>query len=448
MTDILLPAVSPTMEKGTLARWLIALGQEVSPGDVIAELETDKASVEIQAEARGVLAEILVQAGTSDVAVGTVIGRLAPSGSKVASHSSSPRAPQAAHEAHAHATTRPAQTANDAPNAFTDETTHLRASLRPAANQAGKQPESPATRGSDSQSDKVLASPMARRLARQLDIDLSQVRGSGAHGRITKQDLERVDPRLLPAPGVATKTTPYADILYPAPSGVPHETTPLSAMRKTIARRLGESKRTVPHFYMSVDVLMDALLVLREQCNARPGADKLSVNDFVVRAAAMALVKVPAANVQYGGEVVHRFQRVDISMAVAVSEGLYTPVIRDAANKSVAVIARESQALVAKARAGKLHPNDYEGGTFSVSNLGMFGIKQFEAVINPPQAAILAIGVVEKRVVPDADDKVVVRRALTATLSCDHRVIDGAVGAELLAEIKRRLEDPLGLLLG
>jgi pyruvate dehydrogenase E2 component (dihydrolipoamide acetyltransferase) len=434
MTDILLPAVSPTMEKGTIARWLIEPGQEVAPGDVIAEIETDKASVEIQAEARGVLSEIVIQAGTSDVAVGTVIARLLPSGSKVTRPSSPVRNADALPPPHPEKAATPASSANsNASELFSEETTHLRASLRPVADNEAQ----------------ALASPMARRLARQLGIDLSSVRGTGTHGRITKQDLERLDPRLAKSATTAALARPvHADFIHPVPAGIPHETQPLSMMRKTIARRLGESKRTVPHFYMSVDVTMDGLLALREQCNARPGADKLSVNDFIVRAVAMALVKVPAANVQFGGDVVHRFQRVDISLAVAVPEGLYTPVIRDAASKPVAVIARETQELVAKARAGKLHPNDYEGGTFSISNLGMYGVKQFEAVINPPQAAILAVGAVEKRVVPDADDNVVVRRVLSATLSCDHRVIDGAVGAELLGEIKRRLEDPLGLLLG
>ncbi len=400
MTDILLPAVSPTMEKATLARWFVEPGTTIKLGDVIAELETDKASVEIAAESAGVVSELVIAAGTPDVPVGSVIARL--NGTIVAK----PNGPAL------EAVTAPAQV------------------------------------DTRSMNDEGLASPLARRLARQLGIDVRTIKGSGARGRITRADLERVDARLR-APEVRTSpSSTGAELVHPAPHGVPHEVIALSNMRKTIARRLGESKRSVPHFYMTVDIAMDALLKLREQCNQRPSAVKLSVNDFVIRALGLSLRAVPAANVQYAGASMLRFQRVDISVAVSVPEGLVTPIIRDAASKGVQEIAEEMRALIDKAKAGKLHPNDYEGGTFSISNLGMYGIKQFEAVINPPQAGILAVGQSERRVVPNEDGSVRVAHVLSATLSCDHRVIDGAVGASLLGEIKRRVEDPLGLLLG
>jgi pyruvate dehydrogenase E2 component (dihydrolipoamide acetyltransferase) len=437
MTDILLPAISPTMEKGTLARWLVSPGEPVHRGDPIAEIETDKASVEIQAEHEGVLAEIVIDAGTSDVPVGAVIARLSQPGSVQVTRPSKAGAEVAARPI-------PRTTASHA---------------RAMRSEGG---DAPIARGetapTETRSERagtddahVLASPLARRLARQLGIDLLTVRGTGERGRITKHDLENADARLRAASS-RSSVRPHeggaTELVYPPPRNVPCETLPLSAMRKTIARRLGESKRTVPHFYMTVDVAMDALSKLRAQCNARPGAIKLSVNDFVLRAVALSLVRVPAANVQYGGDVIHRFQRVDLSFAVAVPEGLFTPVIRAAETKGVATIAEETRALVDKARTGRLHPLDYEGGTFSISNLGMYGIKQFEAVINPPQAAILAVGVTERRVVVGDDDLPRVQSVMSATLSCDHRVIDGAVGAELLMEIKRSLEDPLGLLLG
>ncbi len=416
MTDILLPAVSPTMEKATLARWFVQPGAEIKRGDIIAEIETDKASVEIAAESAGVLSELVIAAGTADVLVGTVIARL---GGVVV----------AAPVAHS-----------------TDTEPTVRSAVQPSAQVA------PAAAVQESDAAGALASPLARRLARQLGIDVRSVKGTGSRGRITKGDLERVDARLRTPATPAVAASANADIIYPAPYGVPHEVLALSAMRKTIARRLGESKRSVPHFYMTVDIEMDALLNLREQCNLRasthqPALTKLSVNDFVIRAVALALKAVPAANVQYAGSSLFRFQRVDISVAVAVPEGLYTPVIRDAANKGVQTVAEEMRALIDKAKAGKLHPNDYEGGTFSISNLGMYGIKQFEAVINPPQSAILAIGSTERRVVPGVADGVRIARMLSATLSCDHRVIDGSVGATLLTEIKQRMEDPLGLLL-
>jgi pyruvate dehydrogenase E2 component (dihydrolipoamide acetyltransferase) len=429
MTDILLPAVSPTMEKATLSRWIVQPGAEIKRGDIIAEIETDKASVEIAAESAGVLSEIVIAAGTADVLVGTVIGRL---GGVVV-----PLRPGAG-----------AREVPDTSAADSDASTPVRgdspALLATPVADGLAQPSDTTTH--------TLASPLARRLSRQLGIDLRTVQGSGQRGRITKADLERVDARLQ-APAMVQHTANLSnETVYPAPYGVPHEIVALSAMRKTIARRLSESKRQVPHFYMTVDVEMDALLKLREQCNLRastqqPHPTKLSLNDFMIRAVALALEAVPAANVQYAAGSMLRFQRVDISVAVAVPEGLYTPVIRDAANKGVQTIADEMRGLIDKAKASKLHPSDYEGGTFSISNLGMYGIKQFEAVINPPQAAILAIGSTERRVVPGEADQVRVAHMLSATLSCDHRVIDGSVGAALLSEIKQRLQDPLGLLL-
>lgn len=421
MTDILLPAVSPTMEKATLARWFVEPGATIKLGDVIAEIETDKASVEIAAESAGVVSELVIAAGTPDVPVGTVIARL---GGVV---------------------TKQAPIAKAA-------TTVVQPEAQTPAKISGAAPihaPTPAFPSNGVRSDyEGLASPLARRLARQLGIDVRTIQGSGTRGRITRADLERVDARLRATDPRTSAAATHADLVHPAPYGVPHEVIALSNMRKTIARRLGESKRSVPHFYMTVDVAMDALIKLRAQCNERPSAVKLSVNDFLIRALGLALKAVPAANVQYAGASMLRFQRVDISVAVALPEGLVTPIIRDAASKGVQEIAGEMRALGDKAKAGKLHPNDYEGGTFSLSNLGMYGIKQFEAVINPPQAGILAVGATERRVVPNEDGSVRVAQMLSATLSCDHRVIDGAVGASLLGEIKRRIEDPLGLLLG
>jgi len=422
MTDILLPAVSPTMEKATLARWFVEPGATIKLGDVIAEIETDKASVEIAAETAGVVSELVIAAGTPDVPVGTVIARLGGVATK-----SAPQAQAATTAVQPEAHTPAALSSAAAP-------IHVTASASPS---------------NGVRSDyEGLASPLARRLARQLGIDVRTIQGSGSRGRITRADLERVDARLRATEPRTNAAATNADLVHPAPYGVPHEVVALTNMRKTIARRLGESKRSVPHFYMTVDIAMDALLKLRAQCNERPSAAKLSVNDFLIRALGLALKTVPAANVQYAGASMLRFQRVDVSVAVAVPEGLVTPIIRDAANKGVQEIATEMRALIEKAKAGKLHPNDYEGGTFSISNLGMYGIKQFEAVISPPQAGILAVGATERRVVPNDDGSVRVAHMLSATLSCDHRVIDGAVGASLLSEIKRRIEDPLGLLLG
>ena len=417
MTDVILPALSPTMESGTLSRWFVSVGSSVKRGEPIAEIETDKASIELTSEHDGVVAQLLVAAGTPDVKVGAVIAKLGGNG-------------KGAQPAARAATPSPAR---EEPPAE-PERVAARSDVVPAPARAADLT--------------VLASPMARRLARQLGIDLASVRGTGEHGRITRRDLEAVDPRLAePEPTPSHNTQVAAEPVYGPARGVPHEVVPLTAMRKTIARRLAESKRSAPHFYMTVDAEVGALLSLREQCNARAEGEKLSLNDFIIRATALALDRVKAANVQYGGQVAYRYERVDLSIAVAVPEGLYTPVLRDVTHKGVQAIAREMRALADKARAGKLLPEDYEGGTFSISNLGMYGIKQFEAVINPPQAGILAVGAVERRVVPGDGDSVRVASLLSLTLSCDHRVIDGAVGAELLREIKRRVEDPLGLLL-
>jgi pyruvate dehydrogenase E2 component (dihydrolipoamide acetyltransferase) len=419
MTDVVLPALSPTMESGTLARWFVSVGSAVKRGDALAEIETDKASIELTSEYDGVVDELLIAAGTADVRVGAVLARLGGHGN----HAAVSAPPEAVQDRAEAATSEPPPD-SEGPRTRSDVVMAPRASEVP-----------------------VLATPVARRLARQLGIQLGSVRGTGDHGRITKRDLESIDPRLSEAPAHVQAVQEPAQEVHPPARGVPHQTLPLSAMRKTIARRLTLSKRTAPHFYMTLDADVGALVALREQCNARSEAIKLSLNDFIIRAVGLALTRVKAANVQYGGQVAYRYERVDLSIAVAVPEGLYTPVIRDVAHKGVQAIAREMQALVTKAREGKLAPDDYEGGTFSISNLGMFGIKQFQAVINPPQAAILAVGAIERRVVPREDDSVRVASMLSLTLSCDHRVIDGAVGAELLAEIKRRLEDPLGLLL-
>jgi pyruvate dehydrogenase E2 component (dihydrolipoamide acetyltransferase) len=428
MTDVILPALSPTMESGTLSRWFVSVGSSIKRGEPLAEIETDKASIELTSEHDGVIDQLLVAAGTPDVKVGAVIARLGGNGKVVQASARVSAAVQTATQPGEPPAPEPEPHAEPEPARVPTHSDVVRAPAR----------------GADLT---VLASPMARRLARQLGIELSSVRGTGEHGRITKRDLEAVDARLSepePAPPRSERT---AEPTYAPAREVPHEVVPLSAMRKTIARRLAESKRSAPHFYMTVDADVGALLALREQCNARGEGEKLSLNDFIVRATGLALARVKAANVQYGGHVAYRYERVDLSIAVAVAEGLHTPVIRDVPSKSVQAIARELKALADKARNGKLLPEEYEGGTFSISNLGMYGIKQFEAVINPPQAGILAVGAVERRVVPGDGESVRVASLLCLTLSCDHRVIDGAVAAELLREIKRRVEDPLGLVL-
>lgn len=397
-TELIMPALSPTMEVAKLARWLVAEGDTVKSGDLLAEIETDKATMEVEAVDDGTLARIVVAEGTEGVAVGAVIALMAG--------------------------------VDDAAVVPLADTVPRAAS-----------PASPIVVNAAARPGKV--SPLARRIAIARNIDLDRLNGSGAGGKIVKMDLGLPDivPAQIAPPTVAPATA------HGPPPGIPHEVIELSGMRRTIARRLAEAKRTVPHFYLTVDCNLDALLALRGELNAGPanGSVKLSVNDFLIKALALALVMVPGANVQFSEDRMYRFGRADIAMAVAVEGGLLTPVIADAAEKRLSTIAKETQQLAALARDGKLKPEQYQGGTASISNLGMFGIKTIVPVINPPQGMILGIGAGEKRPCV-IDDQLAVATMMSATGSFDHRAIDGAVGAEFMRAFKQLVENPLGIL--
>ncbi|MCK0071042.1 pyruvate dehydrogenase complex dihydrolipoamide acetyltransferase [Kordiimonas laminariae] len=427
--EIFMPALSPTMEKGTLAKWLVKEGDTVESGDVIAEIETDKATMEVESIDDGTVAKILVAEGTDDVPVGQIIAVLAEDGEEVGDVDVSA-----------------APAASPAPVAEAPKALDTPAPTTPVA--------APAAAPAPSTGDRVKASPLAKRIAKQAGLDIATVAGTGPHGRIIKRDVEAAmaaPPAAVPAATATTPVTPAA--VAEAPTYGPHDDIPfreerLSGMRKTIAKRLTESKTTVPHFYLTIECEMDKLMVQRKELNNRLADEgvKLSVNDFIIRATALALKKVPAANVQFAGDKMYWYERADISVAVAVDGGLVTPVVRSADNKGLADISRDVKELATKARDGKLMPEDYAGGTFSISNLGMYGIKEFGAVINPPQGAIMAVGVGEQRPVVK-DGALAVATVMSCTLSCDHRAIDGAVGAEFLAAFKGYIEDPITMLL-
>lgn len=413
---IKMPALSPTMEEGTLAKWLVKVGDRVSSGDIMAEIETDKATMEFEAVDEGVITAIEVAEGTEGVKVGTVIATIAGEDEDVgAAPIPAPKAEAAPAPA-----APPAVTPSPAP-------------IAPAA-------PSPAAKSGE----RIIASPLAKRIAADKGIDLKSVQGSGPHGRIVKADVEGATPgavSAVPAPAaVATSTAPAPDF------GIPYEAEKLNNVRKTIARRLTEAKQTIPHIYLTVDVRLDALLKLRGELNKALEADgvKLSVNDLLIKALAKALLRVPKCNVSFAGDELRKFSRADISVAVAAPSGLITPIIVDAGVKGVAQISTEMKALADKAREGKLMPHEYQGGTASLSNLGMFGIKQFEAVINPPQAMIMAVGAGEQRPYV-VDGALSVASVMSATGSFDHRAIDGADGAALMQAFKDLVENPLGL---
>jgi pyruvate dehydrogenase E2 component (dihydrolipoamide acetyltransferase) len=428
--DIKMPALSPTMEEGTLAKWLVKEGDTVKAGDLMAEIETDKATMEFEAVDEGVIAKILIAEGTDGVKVGTVIAVLAGEGEDA----SSVAAPKA--EA-----PKAAEAPKEEPKAAAPATT-----AAPAPAPAG----APAASG-----DRVKASPLARRVAAEKGVDLGGVSGSGPNGRIVKADVEGAKPGAAPAaaaPAAASAAAPAAT----APSApasvwydesIPHEEEKLSNIRKTIARRLTEAKQTIPHIYLTVDVQLDALLKLRGQLNKSLEARgvKLSVNDMLIKALAVALAQVPKCNVTYAGDKLIKYSRSDVSVAVSTPTGLITPIIRDAANIGLASISTQMKELGQRAKEGKLQPHEYQGGTASISNMGMFGIKQFDAVINPPQAMILAVGAGEKRPYI-VDDALGVATIMSATGSFDHRAVDGADGAELMKVFKALVESPLGLL--
>jgi pyruvate dehydrogenase E2 component (dihydrolipoamide acetyltransferase) len=447
-TNILMPALSPTMEKGNLARWLKKEGDKIKSGDVIAEIETDKATMEYEAVDDGTLAKIVVPEGTHDVAVNSVIAVLAGEGEDVkAAAGSAKSAPQTAPQAMQQVAAKPASAPAPKPAAQKPVPT-----AAPGAPKAASAPSVQPAQGAN----RIFSSPLARRLAREANIDLNRVQGSGPHGRIIARDIEQAKsgtglraPAGAPAaPAAIAPTMSDAQILSLYEDGS-YELVPHDGMRRTIAQRLTASVQTIPHFYETLDCDIGRLMAAREEINAaapknkdgKP-AYKLSVNDFVIKALALALQRVPDANVSWteGGMLKHKHS--DIGVAVALPAGLITPIVRNAETKSLSAISNEMRDLAARARARKLKPQEYQGGTSSVSNLGMYGIKDFTAVINPPQSTILAVGTGEERAVV-RNGKIEAATIMSVTLSCDHRAVDGALGAELISAFKTLIENPV-----
>ena len=436
-TEIKMPALSPTMEEGTLAKWLVKEGDTVSAGDIMAEIETDKATMEFEAVDEGTIVSIKVEEGTENVQVGTVIAVLAEEG-------------ESAEDAKAAADSAPKEKAEKSPEETEKpaEKMEQEAAPEPAPSAAAKPAQSASPAEKKDAGDRIIASPLAKRIAEQRGLDLNAIDGSGPNGRIVKADVENAQP----AKGAAASGTAAASPAEKAGAaelpdfGIPFEDEKLNNVRKVIARRLTEAKQSIPHIYLTVDIQLDALLKLRSELNAALEAEgiKLSVNDLLIKAQAKALMQVPKCNVSFGGDVLRTYSRADISVAVAAPSGLITPIITDAGSKSISSISAEMKELAEKAREGKLQPHEYQGGTASLSNLGMFGIKQFDAVINPPQAMILAVGAGEKR--PHVvDGALAVATVMSATGSFDHRAIDGADGAQFMQAFKNLVEKPLGL---
>jgi pyruvate dehydrogenase E2 component (dihydrolipoamide acetyltransferase) len=420
-TNILMPALSPTMTEGTLSRWLKKEGEKVRAGDVIAEIETDKATMEVEAVDEGVLGKILVADGTEGVKVNEPIAILVEQGEAVPASGPAPKPAVAA-------PTPPA----------------------PAARAERPQPAPPPGNGHDADGERIFASPLARRMAKQAGLDLAALKGSGPNGRIVKADIEAALQKPAPAapqPIAAPAARPSA----PTPIAAPHRLVPHSSIRRVIARRLTEAKSTIPHFYVSMDVEIDAMIRLLNELNAKSpkeGDDAylVTINDMVIKASAATLRRVPTVNAAWTDDGMALFDDVDISVAVAIPDGLITPIIRRADQKGLATISREMKDLAGRARAGRLKPEEFQGGGFSISNMGMFGVTEFAAIINPPQAAILAVAAGQKRPMVK-NDALAVATVMTCTLSVDHRVVDGALGARWLREFKRIVEDPLSLLL-
>jgi pyruvate dehydrogenase E2 component (dihydrolipoamide acetyltransferase) len=451
--EIKMPALSPTMEEGTLAKWLVKEGDTVKSGDIMAEIETDKATMEFEAVDEGVIAKIVIAEGTDNVTVGAVIAILAEEGEDAASVSAPSKSDTpvpAAKESEAKPdATDPNKTGSEAKPA--DRTiTQAEDHGKPA--DTGAAPSAPAASSGGSSGGRVKASPLARRIATEKGIELSGVTGSGPNGRIVKADVDSAKPGAAAPAAARSEAAPAAAAAAPAPKpaavpDIPHEATKLSNMRKTIARRLTESKQTVPHIYLTVDIQLDALLKLRGELNAslESRGVKLSVNDMLVKALGVALIAVPKCNVMFTPDQLISFKRADISVAVSTPSGLITPIVVGADTKSLSAISAEVKDLAARAKDNKLKPEEFQGGTASISNMGMFGIKQFEAVINPPQGMIMAIGAGEKRPYV-VGGELAVATVMSATGSFDHRAIDGADGAELMKVFKALVERPLGML--
>lgn len=462
--QILMPALSPTMTEGNLAKWNVKEGDTVASGDVIAEIETDKATMELEAVEEGVIGKILVEQGAKGVAVNTPIAILLEEGEDASSLGS---APAQAKPKGDHMPEPPAAAKPQAEAPLPPEKTGTVPTQPDVSAAAGLGFGMGGFAHLDEKSEpggRVFASPLARRLAAEAKLDLARIKGSGPKGRIVKADVEAaksggahgeadaeleaamalaaaiVPPSSKPAPQqAAPKAAPPAD------AGTPYTEQPHSSMRKVIARRLTESSQQVPQFYITMDVNLDELLALREKINARGGA-KVSVNDFVIRACALALKKMPECNVSWTDDAMRMYSRSDVSVAVATPTGLITPIVRGAESKSLGKVSEEMRELAGRARDGKLKPEEYQGGTFSVSNLGMFGVKHFTGIINPPQALLLAVGAAEQRPMVKEGTLAVVN-AMTVTLTCDHRCIDGALGAKFLGVVKELLEDPMSILL-
>ena len=411
--QVLMPALSPTMTEGNLVKWHKKEGDQVASGDILAEIETDKATMEVEAVDGGTLARILVAEGSQDVKVNTLIALLLEEDEDASALDGFSAAPTAAN--------------SPTPSAAPQDVQQAASAQAPSAPSAQA-----------SSSSRILASPLAKRIATQKGVDLASVAGSGPHGRIIKVDVENAR-----APAGKAAPVTGADALFPA-----YEEQTLTNMRKVIAKRLTEAKQTIPHFYLTVDVALDKLLALRADVNETLEKEsRISVNDFVIKAMGRALVLVPEANASFMGDSIRFYKRADISVAVAIEGGLVTPIIRGANEKSLADISFEMKDLAARARAGKLRPEEFQGGTFSLSNLGMFGVKEFGAVINPPQGGILAVGAGEKRPVVGPNGQIEAATIMSCTLSVDHRALDGAVGAAFLDAFKKTIESPLLTLL-
>ena len=431
-TDVLMPALSPTMEEGTLAKWLVKEGDEVKSGDILAEIETDKATMEFEAVDEGIVGKILIAEGTAGVKVNTPIAVL------VEESESADAAPAAK------------------PAAKTEAVAPAKADAAPAAAVSAA---TPAPAAPKSGGKRVIASPLARRLAKEQGIDIAALTGTGPHGRIVKADVEAAAkggaakpaaaPTATPAPAAgAMPTGPSASTVAKMYEGREYEEVALDGMRKTIAARLTEAKQTIPHFYLRRDVQLDNLMKFRSQLNAQLESRgvKLSVNDFIIKACALALQDVPDANAVWAGDRILKLKPSDVAVAVAIEGGLFTPVLKDAEKKTLSTLSAEMKDLAARARNRKLAPHEYQGGSFAISNLGMFGIDNFDAVINPPHGAILAVGAGVKKPVVKADGEIGVATVMSMTLSVDHRVIDGALGAEVLKAIVDYLENPMAML--
>lgn len=415
--QVLMPALSPTMTEGKLAKWLKAVGDTVQPGDVIAEIETDKATMEVEAVDEGKIAKILIDQGTEDVPVNTPIAVLLEDGEDASAIDAMPvtKAPPPASKPDVPAASPSAEAQN------------------PSAQ--------PSPEG-----NRIFASPLAKRLAADAGLDLASLKGSGPRGRIVKRDVEQA----VEMRGRVPEGAPATGAAVLPDGGPPYVESPNSTMRKVIARRLSDSKREIPHYYLTIDCMIDELMALREKLNARAserqGKYKLTVNDFVVKSVGLALKDFPEANCSWTDEAILYYQTADVCVAVATPNGLVTPVIRNADGKGLAALSNEIRTLGARAKDGKLMPEEYQGGTFTVSNLGMFGIREFSAIINPPQSGLLAVGSAEQRPVVK-DGALAVATMMTCTLSADHRSVDGAVGAQFLQAFKQRIEDPLSMLL-